>query len=208
VKSREAALLKSCPPAFAPSSITAWNLPIDVTRWGAEGSRVLIIHGNVQAGLPIGGGPRSFAKQKILIQRGWRLEIPVLVITGGWSPGRDAMGEVVAGLTGGKHVTVRSPDHVVMAAQRRRRAAELRLRSRTRKAQTAARALAVADAVDDFRRRFEVWVVRASLNATVTLFHQVADVLTGRTETLCGLSNRCLAAEARARLVDDGAARS
>jgi pimeloyl-ACP methyl ester carboxylesterase len=278
VRSREATLIKSCPPPVVPSPSASANSPIHVTSWGTAGSRVLIIHGNVQSGLPIGGGPKSFAKQKVLGEHGWRLElpdrpgfgdspsrgpddqdadaawiadmlssgahlwghsfggteallaaarrpdavrslvliepalwdllegdplyrnrpdvqtdldtrdqaienahspgeyasmfmvsfqpgsggaqetalraavsivpglskkigcallqahyasddevrkdaatvaaahIPVLVITGGWNPGRDAMGEVVARLTGGKHVVVRSPNHIVMAS--------------------------------------------------------------------------------------------
>ena len=39
--------------------------------------------------------------------------VPVLVITGGWSPSIDATGDVVARLTGGRHVIVRSPNHFV-----------------------------------------------------------------------------------------------
>ncbi len=39
--------------------------------------------------------------------------IPVLIITGGWSPFFDAVGEVAAKLTQGRHVIVRSPNHFV-----------------------------------------------------------------------------------------------
>ncbi len=42
-----------------------------------------------------------------------RAHIPVLVITGGWSPFFDAVGETTAGLTGGRHVIVRSSNHFV-----------------------------------------------------------------------------------------------
>ena len=42
--------------------------------------------------------------------------IPVLVVTGGWSPSRDAEGDVIAKLTHGRHVIVRSPSHFVQAA--------------------------------------------------------------------------------------------
>ena len=37
--------------------------------------------------------------------------LPVLVISGGWSPSFDAVGDVVARLTNGRHVTVASPNH-------------------------------------------------------------------------------------------------
>ena len=40
-----------------------------------------------------------------------RAHIPVLVITGGWSPTFDAGGDLAAQLTGGRHVIVRSPNH-------------------------------------------------------------------------------------------------
>ena len=39
--------------------------------------------------------------------------LPVLVITGGWSAFFDAVGEVTAELTGGRHVIVESPNHFV-----------------------------------------------------------------------------------------------
>ena len=39
--------------------------------------------------------------------------VPVLVITGGWSPLFDAVGDMAAELTGGRHVVVRSPNHFV-----------------------------------------------------------------------------------------------
>lgn len=42
-----------------------------------------------------------------------RAGIPVLAVTGGWSPDFDAVGEVVARLTHGRHVIVRSPGHFV-----------------------------------------------------------------------------------------------
>ena len=40
--------------------------------------------------------------------------IPVLIVTGGWSPARDALGAWVATLVGGKHVIVPSPNHIIM----------------------------------------------------------------------------------------------
>ena len=45
--------------------------------------------------------------------------IPVLIVTGGGSPTFDAVGEVSAEITDGRHVIVRSPNHVVqlMAAE-------------------------------------------------------------------------------------------
>lgn len=45
-----------------------------------------------------------------------RARIPVLVVTGGWSPFFDAVGAVAAKLTGGRHVIVRSPNHFVQLA--------------------------------------------------------------------------------------------
>ena len=42
--------------------------------------------------------------------------IPVLVVTGGWSPARDMEGDIIAKLTHGRHVLVRSPSHFVQAA--------------------------------------------------------------------------------------------
>ena len=41
--------------------------------------------------------------------------IPVLVVTGGWSPARDMEGDLIAKLTNGRHVIVRSPSHLVQA---------------------------------------------------------------------------------------------
>ncbi len=45
-----------------------------------------------------------------------RARIPVLVVTGGWSPFFDAVGGLAAKLTGGRHVIVRSPNHFVQLA--------------------------------------------------------------------------------------------
>ncbi len=42
--------------------------------------------------------------------------VPVLVVSGGWSPLYDAVGEIAAKLTGGRHVIVRSPNHFVQSA--------------------------------------------------------------------------------------------
>ena len=39
--------------------------------------------------------------------------IPVLIVTGGWSPTFDAVGEVSAEFTQGRHVIVRSPNHFI-----------------------------------------------------------------------------------------------
>ena len=45
-----------------------------------------------------------------------RAHVPVLVVTGGWSPFFDAVGALAARLTGGRHVIVRSPNHFVQLA--------------------------------------------------------------------------------------------
>jgi pimeloyl-ACP methyl ester carboxylesterase len=42
--------------------------------------------------------------------------LPVLVLTGGWSPTFEAVGEIAAELTGGRHVIVPAPDHFVQAS--------------------------------------------------------------------------------------------
>ena len=39
--------------------------------------------------------------------------VPVLIVTGGWNPGFDAAADVLARLTHGRHVIVRSPNHFV-----------------------------------------------------------------------------------------------
>lgn len=45
-----------------------------------------------------------------------KARVPVLVITGGWSPPRDALGELAAHILHGRHVIVPSTNHIVMAA--------------------------------------------------------------------------------------------
>jgi pimeloyl-ACP methyl ester carboxylesterase len=42
--------------------------------------------------------------------------IPVLVVTGGWSPIFEAVGNITAGLTGGRHAVVPAPHHFVQMA--------------------------------------------------------------------------------------------
>ena len=42
-----------------------------------------------------------------------RAHIPVLIVTGGYSPAFEAAGSVLARLTGGRHLVVRSPNHFV-----------------------------------------------------------------------------------------------
>jgi pimeloyl-ACP methyl ester carboxylesterase len=62
---------------------------------------------------------RAIAKlkppSKALLQRQLGLvrehAIPLLVVTGGWSPGFDAVGETVASRAGGRHIIIRSPHH-------------------------------------------------------------------------------------------------
>lgn len=57
--------------------------------------------------------PQSFLKAaQAVAQAG----IPVLVISGGWSPAYVAVGELTAKLTGGRHVIVQSPSHFVQLA--------------------------------------------------------------------------------------------
>ncbi|WP_428391252.1 alpha/beta fold hydrolase [Lichenicoccus sp.] len=40
-----------------------------------------------------------------------KANVPVLVISGGWNPSIDAVAEIVARVTGGRHVVVTSPNH-------------------------------------------------------------------------------------------------
>ena len=68
-----AALVAQCPPPPPLDPAEAAKLPINVTRWGTTGPRVLIIHGGVQGGA--GGGPATFAKQEAWGQDGWRVEL-------------------------------------------------------------------------------------------------------------------------------------
>ena len=76
MKAEKAALLAQCPPPLQLSEADASKLPIHVTRWGNSGPRVLIIHGGEQTMNALGGGPKNFAKQEVLGQQGWRLELP------------------------------------------------------------------------------------------------------------------------------------
>ena len=67
------ALIAQCPAVPDVPAADAAQLPIHVTRWGATGPRVLIVHGGVQGGL--GGGPATFARQEVLGEQGWRIEV-------------------------------------------------------------------------------------------------------------------------------------
>jgi len=60
-------------------------------------------------------GARMAAMDDILaaIETVKRAHIPVLIVTGGWSPSFDATAEVLARLLYGRHVIVRSPNHFV-----------------------------------------------------------------------------------------------
>jgi pimeloyl-ACP methyl ester carboxylesterase len=49
-----------------------------------------------------------------------RAGIPVLAITGGWSPSFDAAGALAAQLTNGRHTIVRSPNHFPQLADAER----------------------------------------------------------------------------------------
>lgn len=48
-----------------------------------------------------------------------RAKVPVLVVTGGWNGGFDAAADVLAKLTHGRHLIVRSPNHFVQLANAR-----------------------------------------------------------------------------------------
>ena len=65
-----ALLAAQCPaPPSAPEN--AASLPIHVERVGSDGPTIIFVHGGVQTGA--GGGPLSFAKQRVLAERGWQL---------------------------------------------------------------------------------------------------------------------------------------
>src|SRR5665213_88823 len=71
-----AALTAQCPAVIRPPN--AYALPIHITEWGMAGPTVLFVHGGVQwtiGGVPSGGGPSNFDKQKPLSERGWRLKL-------------------------------------------------------------------------------------------------------------------------------------
>ncbi len=73
VQEHMAKLSGMCPPVSRMPEAEASKLPVDVTRWGTTGPKVLIVHGGVQGGL--GGGPSNFAGQKVLGDQGWQLEV-------------------------------------------------------------------------------------------------------------------------------------
>jgi pimeloyl-ACP methyl ester carboxylesterase len=60
-------------------------------------------------------GARMASQDDILaaIETVKKAHIPVLIVTGGWSPSFDATAEVLARLLEGRHVIVRSPNHFV-----------------------------------------------------------------------------------------------
>ena len=57
-----------------------------------------------------------FAKFNTAIQTVAAANIPVLIVTGGWNPGFNAAGDVLARLLHGRHIVVRSPSHFVQLA--------------------------------------------------------------------------------------------
>jgi pimeloyl-ACP methyl ester carboxylesterase len=68
------ALATSCPVHPKVPDAEAATLPINIQRWGETGREVVIIHGGVQGNM--GGGPTTFAHQRSLVQKGWRLLLP------------------------------------------------------------------------------------------------------------------------------------
>ena len=62
------------------------------------------------------GKVAPFAEFNTAIQTITAANIPVLIVTGGWNPGFDAAGGVLARLLHGRHVIVRSPSHFVQLA--------------------------------------------------------------------------------------------
>ena len=55
-------------------STLAGNAPIWITRWGTDGSRVVMVHGSAQ-GSEVGGA-KHFAMQQRLAERGWQVLVP------------------------------------------------------------------------------------------------------------------------------------
>ena len=68
-----AALIAQCPKPPDINEADGAKLPIHVTRWGAEGPRVVLIHGGVQGKL--GGGPSTFLGQQAWSREGFRVEL-------------------------------------------------------------------------------------------------------------------------------------
>ena len=59
------------------------------------------------------GRVASDAATRHAIETVAQAHIPVLIVTGGYNPAFEAAGDVLARLTGGRHVVVRSPNHFV-----------------------------------------------------------------------------------------------
>ena len=59
------------------------------------------------------GRVASDAATRHAIETVARAHIPVLIVTGGYNPAFEAAGDVLARLTGGRHIVVRSPNHFV-----------------------------------------------------------------------------------------------
>ncbi len=68
---KQAALLAQCPVVPPLSEDAAARLPIHVNTFWSRGQRVIFIHGGVQSEL--GGGPKTFARQAALVEKGWHL---------------------------------------------------------------------------------------------------------------------------------------
>ena len=49
-------------------------LPLNITRWGDAGPRVVMVHGSAQGSRV--GGARHFSKQAALKDRGWQIVVP------------------------------------------------------------------------------------------------------------------------------------
>ena len=62
------------------------------------------------------GKVAPFAEFNTAIETVAAANIPVLIVTGGWNPGFDAAGDVLARLLHGRHIIVRSPSHFVQLA--------------------------------------------------------------------------------------------
>jgi len=71
IAEKRSALLAQCPMPATRSDAEAARQPIHVDWVGDAGPRVVVIHGGVQGG--IGGGPATFAKQRVLSERGFHV---------------------------------------------------------------------------------------------------------------------------------------
>ncbi|WP_375383562.1 hypothetical protein [uncultured Sphingomonas sp.] len=119
------ALLARCPERPVP--VNALDLPVNVTRWGETGPRVLVVHradadlndDDVRAAA-LGCSPRqSRMVQPAMLSAAQAVRaagIPTLIITGGYGDGRRGTGEAVAKEAERRHPMMSRAGHIIQPA--------------------------------------------------------------------------------------------